>query len=182
MATTPRRRRGRQSPTSMIVNFFLDHPLEAAVAALELAQTLIARRQADAANQLVPAATTRRSAPRLVAPGPFTPPATTAVGQATTVAQTSPSLAREAAPAAMPAPVRQRAKRSDAGKPRKQAGAVANAETAAPATEAPTKRRGRPPVTGMPVATAPAAMPAIPELPPQDVPYEARETDPTELA
>ena len=45
MATTPRRRSRQQSPTTMIVNFFLDSPLAVAQDALAWAQALVARRK-----------------------------------------------------------------------------------------------------------------------------------------
>jgi hypothetical protein len=156
MATpTRRRRRGAESPTSLIVNFFMDAPLAEASAALDLAQVLMVRRLSKRVEALPVAGKLMPT---------MTPPASRP-------APTPPALAQEAAPAPIPTTAvsgpgrpRQRAKRSDAGKPRKQAAAVA-ATPAAPAT---TRRRPA-------IAEAPSA--PLPDLPPQDVPYEAREID-----
>lgn len=165
-----RRRRAAQappSPTSLIVNFFLDHQMEIAEAALELAQTIMARRRAGKALPVGPVVPVPAPAP-VVAPPP-TPP-------------TPAPLAKEAAPEPMPATppravvTRQRAKRSDAGKPRKQPGGTA-ASTAAPVSAAaatPTSATRRRPALDTPVPVAPIV---VPELPAQDVPFEARDVD-----
>lgn len=161
-STRRRRRAPAPSPTSMIVNFFLDAPIEQAMAAFELASTLMARRQTPKRTFEQLDASIREKAATLNKPA-VTPP-------------TPPALAAEAAPAPAPAPAiprsprapranatappRQRAKRSDAGVPR--AG------------------RPRPPVD-VPLPGTTARAQPLPELPPQDVPYEARDVDPVEV-
>src|SRR5712691_4554281 len=112
MASPPRRRRTPQSPTTMIVNFFLDSPLAVAQGALELANALIARRMATESAKLnLPLEIGRRFRPE-----PVASPATAVQA----------ALADEAAPAPMPAPAmpRVRRQRSDAGQPRKGIAAV----------------------------------------------------------
>ena len=179
MASPTRRRRGPQSPTTMIVNFFLDSPLAVAQGALELASALIARRvSTESAKVNVPAIIRRAFTPEPVSsPSP---------AQA--------ALAEEAAPAALAPPpptLRQRRQRSDAGQARgKRAAIAAPRGNTVQITPTPSTRRQRPSVTtAMPAVAAPAtpatpAPPAIPlpELPPQDVPYDARDVDPLEVA
>jgi len=174
MSDTPRRRRSAPppSPTTMIVNFFLDSPLASAQDALEWAQALVARRTLNETAIKVPPdpAPLKKFKLPPFTPGPVTPPSP---------AQTA--LAQEAIPApiAPPSPtLRQRAKRSDAGQPRGK-----RAAEAADVAEPPKRGRGRPPIS-TPVAVAPpASQPAapLPELPPQDVPYDARVDEPVEV-